>query len=543
MTARWTALGLLCTLALHACGSAGVGADPPAPPATGGVSVGVAPGTTTLSTAGQVRFTAAVQGAVDTRVTWGVREGSPAGGAVAADGTYTAPASAGTFHVVATSMADPGKSGSATVLVVTSPPVAAGAPVLYTGDRTHSPIDASLVQRLQDIAAHGSGLDLRNFVKVGDSITATNYFLGCFDGGGDGIPNLSGNPNMTIQLGGRAELASTVTHFRTNLLAGSTLYSRSSIAAQSGADASFPLTASRLDQEIAAVHPQFAVVMYGTNDVGRPVGAGDLAVNIVPYETSMRGIADALLARGVIPIFTTMPPRQDSASYPLLVPAFNGVVRAIAQGRQIPLVDLNRELMALPSPHGMSADGMHPSVANWNTGCWFRTGDLQDGYNVRNLLTIQALHRVKTIIVDGAGPPDAGAPHLAGEGTAASPLLIASLPFGDMRDSRRSTQASFSSYGCAGSRAAPGAEVVYQLVLPRRTALRAVVLDAGANAVGVNLLSAASPASCLKSAARIVAATLDPGTYYLTVDGLAAGGGAEYTLSVTVCAAGDAACN
>jgi len=56
-----------------------------------------------------------VTGAVNTAVTWRVQEAG--GGSVTNAGLYTAPAVAGTFHVLATSQADPTKTGTATVTV------------------------------------------------------------------------------------------------------------------------------------------------------------------------------------------------------------------------------------------------------------------------------------------------------------------------------------------------------------------------------------------------------------------------------------------
>ena len=51
--------------------------------------------------------------------TWMVQEAG--GGTIDADGTYHAPATPGTYHLVATSTADPGKSASATIEVVPVP--------------------------------------------------------------------------------------------------------------------------------------------------------------------------------------------------------------------------------------------------------------------------------------------------------------------------------------------------------------------------------------------------------------------------------------
>ncbi|NOK16108.1 glycosyl hydrolase family 18 protein [Corallococcus carmarthensis] len=84
-----------------------------------GVSVSVTPTTATLSLGGVQTFTALVTGSSNTAVTWSVLEGAT-GGTVTSSGTYTAPRTAGTYHVVATSSADATKKATADV-VVTGP--------------------------------------------------------------------------------------------------------------------------------------------------------------------------------------------------------------------------------------------------------------------------------------------------------------------------------------------------------------------------------------------------------------------------------------
>lgn len=55
-------------------------------------------------------------------VIWSVQEG-PGGGTISASGIYTAPNQAGTYHVVATSVADPSQSAAATVTVTSGPAI------------------------------------------------------------------------------------------------------------------------------------------------------------------------------------------------------------------------------------------------------------------------------------------------------------------------------------------------------------------------------------------------------------------------------------
>lgn len=72
-------------------------------------SVLVTPNTASIPVHGTQTFTATVVGPTNTGVTWSVQEGA-SGGSITAGGVYTAPATHGTYHVVATSVADPTRS-------------------------------------------------------------------------------------------------------------------------------------------------------------------------------------------------------------------------------------------------------------------------------------------------------------------------------------------------------------------------------------------------------------------------------------------------
>lgn len=87
-----------------------------APPVERSVEVSVAPGSATIEAGDHLPLTATVTGSGVTAVSWTVVEGT-AGGSVSAAGVYTAPQSAGTFHVVARSVADPSRSAQSAVTV------------------------------------------------------------------------------------------------------------------------------------------------------------------------------------------------------------------------------------------------------------------------------------------------------------------------------------------------------------------------------------------------------------------------------------------
>ncbi|MBI5069048.1 MAG: hypothetical protein HZB56_12485 [Deltaproteobacteria bacterium] len=149
--------------ALLACSAAST--DPAAPQgAPQGVAVEVQPPSATLGFGGTTQFAAVVTGTINTSVTWSVQEAS--GGSVSASGLYTAPTSAGTYHVVATSAADGTKAAQAVITVqpvapiaVTVAPatatVAAGATRTFTATVTGT-TNAAVTWSVQEASGCGS---------------------------------------------------------------------------------------------------------------------------------------------------------------------------------------------------------------------------------------------------------------------------------------------------------------------------------------------------------------------------------------------------
>lgn len=113
-----TLLGLGLCWMITGCGGGGSAAPPPmvSVPA---VSVAISPSMPIVNEDEVQSFTATVSGSINTAVVWSIQEGA-AGGAITANGVYTAPSTQGTFHIVATSQADSAKSSTAAVTV---PPV------------------------------------------------------------------------------------------------------------------------------------------------------------------------------------------------------------------------------------------------------------------------------------------------------------------------------------------------------------------------------------------------------------------------------------
>ena len=126
---RGALLAIVIALLAAAC-SSGV-ASGTAEGAGQGIAVRVEPIIVTVQPSGVKDFSATVTGTADTRVTWGVAELD--GGFVTTVGRYTAPAGLGVFHVVATSVADGTKVGSAEVTV--APPLSIDPTGLISADR------------------------------------------------------------------------------------------------------------------------------------------------------------------------------------------------------------------------------------------------------------------------------------------------------------------------------------------------------------------------------------------------------------------------
>jgi hypothetical protein len=169
----------------------------------------------------------------------------------------------------------------------------------------------------------------------------------------------------------------------------------------------------QIDTVLAAFSDaQFAVLMLGTNDPGNPNNVDDLVA-----------IVDTLEAQHIVPILSTIPPRNDAFSDELNV-QFNAAVRSLAESRSLPLIDFYREIV-LRRPGTtwigtlISGDGVHPTAsgAGYTTTSspYAAGGDpvthttgaaLENvGYLLRSWLTVQKLKEVKRYVVDGIDPP------------------------------------------------------------------------------------------------------------------------------------------
>jgi hypothetical protein len=431
--------------------------------------------------------------------------------------------------------------------------------ILYPTDLTHSPITTSVAAVLRNIAATVSTRNTHNFLKAGDPIM------------GDAL----GSPNQVIQgdffgcvespapmkdLAGYASLQATIDYFHQGSVAGKTPFSHVSQCTRENLTSWDLLSQKLLPPEINDTNPSLAFVMFGSVDIGNggtftPSPQVDW-VKFRDYAQAMLDIEDTLIAAGVVPVLISMPPRLDNGTPVVQASTFVALTRAIAQGRQTPFVDFDLPMQKL-SDKGLESDGLHITqyeVSGSPRNCVFSDEGLKHGYNLMNLLGLQALERVKQIVADGVTSLDASAPVLAGQGTPAAPFEVPGLPFSDLRDLAEASSRALETYTGCGSTKEAGGEYVYRLNVTTQIRVRAVVIDRKGSPVAAHVYHlAGSPAatSCVASQSMgpssggLSAGTLAPGTHYFVVDSTAvpAGRAAEYMLVLIECDPTDTTCN
>lgn len=224
----------------------------------------------------------------------------------------------------------------------------------------------------------------RVFMKVGDSISYTGHFLRSL---GLGRYAQIGEPHAS-------KLAATYFFFKQSIASDGhwNSYSHYSKATVIGARVWDPAGTSLMKQEFYILKPRIALIMFGTNDVA----FNDLNKFKKAYAT----LLDWLLAKGVFPIVYTIPPREDQWYLFRRVDVYNDAIKQLARSRRVLLVDYYKVMLALPS-HGLSTDRIHPSVCQghggWGSGV-LTAKCLQYGYNMRNLLTLQALDKARRLL-------------------------------------------------------------------------------------------------------------------------------------------------
>ena len=414
------------------------------------------------------------------------------------------------------------------------PPPPSSGSTLYPADRLISPITPSVADTMLELASLGLELQDNVFMKIGASSTASTNTLHCFAG-------------ESVDLAAYSALQPTLDFFLTGNADGTTPFDRPTLAAKIGMSVGWALSGSPspVDAETAAISPRYGHIHYGANDMH--LGTTYESA-IWTFGERMMDLADHLANQGIIPILWGITPRGDSTSADRWVPTYNAVIRAIAQAKQVPYVNLHLAVQEIPG-YGLAGDGLHLNSYYENgkaRPCAFTEAGLQHGYNVRNLLALQTLDTIYETLILGLGGLEEPWV-LTGEGSPEDPFLIPSLPFSDRRNTLESPYSNLDMYsGCNADQDESGPEYLYRVELTETTRLRAMVFDRGSVDIDVHLLDeTASEAGCLERAHGIVQGTFPPGTYTFSLDTFVSSGdpkAGEYLFVLLECHPNDPAC-
>ncbi len=221
------------------------------------------------------------------------------------------------------------------------------------------------------------------FTTVGDSLTDTPYFLRPIPYGFD--------------LGAYGYLLPMLQFFNVDTGQGNA-YARRAISTHAGWSTFSVLEPAddgvcqpgetHLDCEYRVVKPAYAIILIGTNDA--PAFPGDT------YRANMQRIIETSINYGVVPILSTVPPRNDFNDR---VIEYNQVIQQLSALYAIPQIDLYTALLPLPD-RGLGPDGIHLSVPPGAPASTmiFSEQNLRYGTTMRNLTTLQALDQARTQI-------------------------------------------------------------------------------------------------------------------------------------------------
>ncbi len=245
-------------------------------------------------------------------------------------------------------------------------------------------ISGTVRSTIRSLWARGKsmGNNARVFAKVGDCLTANWEFLNVF-GGGD------------YNLGSYGYLQNVIQYYSVSPRAGfDNSFHEQSIAANNGFNAAAvldPMWAdpavckpndSPLRCEYALTKPAVAIIMFGTADV--------LTMTPQQFNVYLRFMVKDSMDRGIIPILSTFP---SNTNVPDQSRQINQVVLTVAKEKYLPVMNLDAALEKLPN-HGMDGDGIHLSSPPNGQSGYFTPENLQFGYTMRNLVTLQTLYAV-----------------------------------------------------------------------------------------------------------------------------------------------------
>lgn len=236
----------------------------------------------------------------------------------------------------------------------------------------------AIAARISEIRERNPELREDAFSKMGGSSVASKAFLHCFG-------------TEYVDLGEHSHLAETLAYFDTG---GRSSFNRQSEAAGVSWNLRYVLGGkpANFRRELAATDARWALVLFGSNDAQNR--------NELVYLKRLLYLLEQMTEMGVVPVLGAALPRR-SKSKDRWIERFNLITEAVASHLALPYIDYHGALSALPKK-GLAKDGVHPNVlppGGYKAACKLTEEGLRYGNNVRNLLTLEALDRLRRIVV------------------------------------------------------------------------------------------------------------------------------------------------
>jgi len=270
-------------------------------------------------------------------------------------------------------------------------------------------------------------------------------------------------------------------------------------------------------------------------------------------------LTDGILQQGAIPMLTSNLGYPTVTEVTYVTETMNQIGRSIAQSRQVPFIDFY--LAADPAPaHGTAANGGHYSLYNNSLAlkdtCALTDAALQFGLSVHNFVVLQALDRMKKVLVDGSDSLDPDQAAIVGTGTPADPFQVPELPFAQGGDITKAPSNAMADYTACGGGQETGGEFLYSITVTKPVAVRALVLgDKGHDGCnsphctnikdyGLHVLKGGNATTnCVKTNNTMLEGTLSAGTYIFVVDSYVGGPKSNnFVFTLMQCHDGDPAC-
>ncbi len=235
--------------------------------------------------------------------------------------------------------------------------------------------------RAQQIYLDGlaQGSNPHAFIKVGDCMTDNPYFLRPI-GEGD------------YALGEYEDLQGVIDYFAEE---DANAFSRISQASAGGFNSASILDSlwanpefcesgeTPLACEVRIMQPSIALIMFGTNDV--------FYLDETQFDYFLRSIVVETIHSNALPVISTFPHRPEFPEKSVL---YNQVIVQIALDYDIPLINLWQALESLPNQGVDPEETTHMTAPASGAVCYFIGENMQAGFTVRNLLTLQTLDAV-----------------------------------------------------------------------------------------------------------------------------------------------------